>query len=380
MLIALVIVCVFFLAYSNGANDNFKGVATLYGSNTASYRTALIWTSAATLLGSIVSITFATSLAHTFSGAGLVPDELAGTIPFLLAVGAAGAVTILLATILGMPTSTTHALVGAMVGAGIVNGFGSANIVNTTTLATKFAQPLLISPVVAVGGAATLYLIFTSLRKRWGIERDTCLCIGECAPQPVTISLDGTAILSQTGTTIHISRDDACREMYSGRVAGVNAQMCVDSVHYASSAAVSFARAVNDTPKIAIILLATGALGAPVWSLGLVTLAMVAGGLINSRKVAETMSKHITSLNPGQGLTANLTTAALVLVASQFGLPVSTTHVSCGSIFGIGLVNGKRDWKTIGQIGLTWLTTLPLGMAIGAGVFYLVQHWASAAS
>jgi len=144
-------------------------------------------------------------------------------------------------------------------------------------------------------------------------------------------------------------------------------------VHYASAGAVSFARAVNDTPKIAVLLLATGALGAPLWVLLMVTVAMAAGGLLNSRKVAETMSKHITTLNSGQGLTANLTTAGLVLVASRFGLPVSTTHVSCGSIFGIGLVNGKRDWKTIGKIGVTWLTTLPMGMAIGAGVYYFVR-------
>jgi len=370
MIILLLIVAVFFLAYSNGANDNFKGVATLYGSNTASYRTALLWTTAATILGSAVSMTFAATLAKTFSGSGLIPDDLAGTLPLLLAVGAAGAVTILLATILGMPTSTTHALVGALVGAGLVHG---ATSVNFDTLAVKFAQPLLLSPIVAIGGAAVLYFIFTTLRKRWGVESETCLCVGECAPQPVTISQDGTAMFSQTGASVHISRDDVCRELYSGRVVGVNAQTVVDTVHYASAGAVSFARAVNDTPKIAVLLLATGALGAPLWALLMVTVAMAAGGLLNSRKVAETMSKHITSLNSGQGLTANLTTAGLVLIASRFGLPVSTTHVSCGSIFGIGLVNGKRDWKTIGKIGVTWLTTLPMGMAIGAAVYYFVR-------
>ena len=86
MTILLLIVAVFFLAYSNGANDNFKGVATLYGSNTASYRTALLWTTAATILGSAVSMTFAATLAKTFSGSGLIPDDLAGTLPLLLAV------------------------------------------------------------------------------------------------------------------------------------------------------------------------------------------------------------------------------------------------------------------------------------------------------
>lgn len=96
---------------------------------------------------------------------------------------------------------------------------------------------------------------------------------------------------------------------------------------------------------------------------------MAAGGWLNSRKEAETMSRHITVLNTGQGLTANLMTAFLVLGASRMGVPVSTTHVSCGAIFGIGLVNGKREWSTIGKIGATWLTTLPLGFALGVAFY-----------
>ncbi len=369
MIIIFLIVAVFFLAYSNGANDNFKGVATLYGSNTASFRTALIWTTVATLLGSAVSIIFAQKLAIAFSGKGLIPDDLAGTTELVLAVAVAGAVTIMLATIIGMPTSTTHALTGALVGAGLVS---SANNVDWGVLGTKFAQPLIMSPIMAVVIASIAYIILSKTRKRLGVNHQTCICIGETAPQPVAIHHDGTATLARTGKTITISNDQKCFERYQGSVVGVNAQTCVDVKHFISAGAVSFARAVNDTPKIAALLLATGALGAPVWTLALVAIAMAGGGLLNSRKVAETMSKHITTLNTGQGLTANLTTASLVLIASNFGLPVSTTHVSCASIFGIGLVNGKRDWKTITRIGITWLTTLPLGMAIGAGTYWLL--------
>ncbi|MCP4203689.1 MAG: inorganic phosphate transporter, partial [bacterium] len=58
-----------------------------------------------------------------------------------------------------------------------------------------------------------------------------------------------------------------------------------------------------------------------------------------------------------------------VLGASRIGVPVSTTHVSCGAIFGIGLVNGKLEWSTIGKIAATWLTTLPLGFALGFGLY-----------
>jgi PiT family inorganic phosphate transporter len=94
---------------------------------------------------------------------------------------------------------------------------------------------------------------------------------------------------------------------------------------------------------------------------------------VQSRKVAHTVSQRITTLNPGQGFTANLVTALLVIGASRMGVPVSTTHVSCGCIFGISAANGVRRWRTIGLFLLTWLTTLPLGLALGAGSLSLIR-------
>ena len=85
------------------------------------------------------------------------------------------------------------------------------------------------------------------------------------------------------------------------------------------------------------------------------------------------MSLRIADLNTGQGFTANLTTAFLVLFASNWGVPVSTTHVSCGSIFGIGLANRSCQWKTVVEILLTWLTTLPLA-ALLAAILYALIH------
>jgi PiT family inorganic phosphate transporter len=72
----------------------------------------------------------------------------------------------------------------------------------------------------------------------------------------------------------------------------------------------------------------------------LIAVVMAAGGVLNARRVAETTSRRITRMNPGQGFTANLVTAALVIGDSRLGLPVSTTHVSVGALFGIGLVSG----------------------------------------
>ena len=96
---------------------------------------------------------------------------------------------------------------------------------------------------------------------------------------------------------------------------------------------------------------------------------MAIGGLLNARKVAETMSRKITTMNHGQGFTANLTTAILVVLASLYGLPVSTTHVSVGSLFGIGLTTGKANADMMSAIVLAWLVTLP-SAAIASGAIY----------
>jgi len=103
---------------------------------------------------------------------------------------------------------------------------------------------------------------------------------------------------------------------------------------------------------------------------------MALGGLVGARKVADTMSKKIVTLNSGQGFVANLTTAALVIAASRFGLPVSTTHVATGGLFGIGTINKTAKGKTIANILLAWVTTLPVGALVGAGTYLLMRAFA----
>ena len=366
---------VFWLAWSNGANDNFKGVATLYGSGTASFRRALAFATITTLLGSMVSVYLADTLVKRFSGAGIVPaEQIDGA--WLIAVAAAGGATILLATVLGMPTSTTHALIGALVGAGIMTNPAG---IHWNRLWIRFAQPLLLSPVAAIGATVVLYPLVHRVRRAMGVDRQTCVCIGNAAPQPVVVRSDGSAVqlAADSGhARVEIGKVDRCVERYDGNVVGFDAQSAVDTAHYLSAGAVCLARAVNDTPKIAALILAAGAVTGSVGisaPLAMVAGAMALGGLLHARRVAETMSRRVTTLNPGQGLTANLVTSALVLTASRWGMPVSTTHVSCGSILGIGLVNRRAQWKTVARIAVTWLTTLPMGALLGAGFCWLLR-------
>ncbi|MDB6139094.1 MAG: phosphate transporter, partial [Verrucomicrobiaceae bacterium] len=132
--------------------------------------------------------------------------------------------------------------------------------------------------------------------------------------------------------------------------------------------AVSFARGLNDTPKIAAPLLLVPSLSGCT-GLVAVALAMAVGGLLGARRVAETMAHKITGMNPGQGCAANLSTTALVLLGSKYGLPLSTTHVSVGSLLGIGVITGQAKWKSVIPILLSWIVTLPCAALIGAVAF-----------
>ena len=145
----------------------------------------------------------------------------------------------------------------------------------------------------------------------------------------------------------------------------------IRGLHFLSAATICFARAVNDTPKLAALLLAAKATGVEV-SFWIVAAAMAVGGLLNGRRVAETMSKKIVPLAHEQGLVANLVTSGLLLSASSFGLPVSTTHVSVGSISGTGFVTGNLDQGELGKIVLSWVITLPLAALLAAGTAFLV--------
>ena len=368
----ILVIAVFWLAYSNGANDNFKGAATLYGSATANYGRALKLATITTLAGSVLSLLLASTLAKAFSGNGFVPPEVAGTPSLLIAVGVAAAATILLATFLGMPTSTTHALTGALLGVSVVVG---GSLAPGGNLWSSFFLPLLVSPALALVAASIVYPVLRAARLYLGVSRETCICVGsEWAPVLAGAGENLAVARNSSAVTLSVAPSAQCAARYQGRVIGLDAQTAVNGLHYFSAAAVCFARAVNDTPKIAALLLAGGMAGGAHWGLGLVAAAMALGGWLNSRRVAETMSRRITELNAGQGLTGNLITAALVLGGSLLGVPVSTTHVSCGSLFGIGFVTGAARWKTVSAILLAWATTLPCGALLGAAAFWMLTR------
>ena len=158
-MLILITIAVIVVAYANGANANFKGVASLFGSGTTSYRMAVNWAAVTTAAGCVAAMFLAASLLKTFSGKGLVPEALIAQPSFLLSVAAAAGATGLLATRFGFPVSTTHILTGALLGAG-----WTAGDVNLAKLWESFIKPLLLSPVLALAAGMVLHGILKTLR------------------------------------------------------------------------------------------------------------------------------------------------------------------------------------------------------------------------
>lgn len=370
-LIILLIAAVFFLSYANGANDNFKGVATLYGSGTLSYRRALFLATLTTLAGSLVSLFFAQNLMKAFSGKGIVPDALAGTPPLLVVVAAASAFTIFLATRSGMPASTTHAIVGALFGIAFVT---QRTGINWDAMAHTFFLPLVVSPFLAAGLSFVATLLSQKALSFAGISEEACVCVETCANgKQVQVQSDGTLTLyGSSSLGVKVDTVKNCAVHGEGKITGVSTKKIRDALHVFSAGTVCFSRAVNDTPKIAALLLAASFVN-PSMALVWVAAAMLAGGFLSAKKVAETISLRITTLEPQEALCANVTTAFLVLFASNHGLPVSTTHVSCGSIFGAGAARKNVAARTAAGIAAAWLTTLPVAALTSALLFVFAR-------
>lgn len=365
---AIILLATLCLAYANGANDNFKGVATLFGSGTTNYRRALTWATVTTLLGSLTAVFLAGTLLKSFSGKGLVDTELAATADYGAAVALGAGLTVLIATRLGMPISTTHSLVGALVGAGWIAG----SAIHLGKLGGGFFVPLLVSPFLALFVTVLMYPVLTFARRRWGITSETCLCVGNETVEVVATSCNSVALERAEELSIRLGDVVTCQSRYQGKMLGVDAGTVLDRLHFLSAGMVSFARGLNDTPKIAALLLLAPALGG-FSSTALVGVVIAVGGLVSARRVAETMSQKITSMNHGQGFTANFITGLIVIGASRLGLPVSTTHVSCGSLFGIGTITRQAHWSVIGKILGAWLITLPMGATLGAVCYWCVR-------
>ncbi len=268
-----------------------------------------------------------------------------------------------------MPISTTHALLGGLTGVAILSG-GWTNFHYSALVSSAFI-PLLLSPLIAVG---LTRLTFPLLRRVFPMVRD-CICVSPAKAAPAELApaagLKMEAVAVHPFPVITVDRAEDCAVHSSGARWRTDLN---ELIHWFSGGGISFSRGVNDTPKIAALLLAPS-LGISPWlALGGVAVAMALGGMLGARKVARTISEKVTDIHPVEGTGANLATAVLVTMASPLGLAVSTTHVSVGSIFGVATSQAKRtDWGMVRQIVLSWVVTLPMGALLGSLCYLLIS-------
>ena len=349
---ALLVLLTLALAYANGANDVSKGVATLVGSGVTDLRRALRWGTAWTVAGGVTAAFASQGLVAVFSGKDLLAAMPGSDFLVAVAVGAIG--WLVIATRTGLPVSTTHSLVGGLVGVGIAAG-GTAGV-HWAAVVTKIAVPLAVSPLVALALMVASYPLIGFAFRRFNRY---CVCVER--EEQVMLGAGSAAVLTG-GSAVRIIAGADCP---SAVVARVNA---MDSMHWLTSGATSFFRGMNDTPKIlALGVLAAAAAGiATEWFFLLVALAMGLGSYIAGRRVTETLAEKVTTICHDDGFAANLVTSALVAIASFHALPVSTTHVATGAITGVGARKADVRWRVVRDMVLAWVVTLPVAGIIAA--------------
>ena len=387
----LVLVLVLALAFANGANDVPKGIATLTGAGVARPRTALLWGIATTAVGCLLSLQFSKKMTALFSN-GIVSAR--PTPAFAAAVLIGTVAWVALATLRTLPVSTTHALTGALLGAGTLFAAGS---VHWDTLLVKVVEPLLISVLVAYVVSVLLALVVRGIAKLAAVPAADALtddpattstpeatapdltateatAAAVTAPEATAPGVTATGV---TATGVTATGVTATGVTATGVTAtGVTARRASDRVlavaHWLTSGLTGLARGLNDTPKIVAVgafALLSGVTPTMV-AIGVAAAMALGGYLVGARLVAR-LGTGVVRMSHTEGFTANLTTAVLVGLGAFQGLPMSTTHVSVGAIAGsAGVDAGRISGRTVRDFAIAWLVTPPFAAAVAA-VAYL---------
>ena len=302
--------------FTNGFHDTATAMATPIATGALSPKVAVTISGVLNLVGAFLS----TEVAKTISG-GIVDDSL--VTPTMIFAGLVGAITWnLLTWLLGLPSSSSHALFGGLIGAVIVGAGTGA--VNFDTVVEKILVPAVASPILAgVVALIATFLAYTITRR--GRERDVN------------------------------------RGFRLGQVA--------------SASLLSLAHGTNDAQKtmgvITLTLISVGVLkhgsGPPVWVIVSAGLAIALGTYVGGWRIIRTMGSGLTDVQSPQGFAAGTAATTVILASTHMGFALSTTHVSSGGILGAGL--GRRlaevRWGVAGRMVLAWVFTLPAAALVG---------------
>jgi PiT family inorganic phosphate transporter len=318
-LVAVVVVALFF-DFTNGFHDTANSIATTVSTRAMSPRAAVAMAAILNVAGAFVSFEVAATIAKD------IVDQEAITLSVVLA-GLVGAITWNLVTwFYGLPSSSSHALIGGMLGSAVVAA--GWDVVNWDGLKEKVLAPSLIAPFLGVAIAFALILAIT-----WIVARRR--------PTRVNWFFRRAQLLS--------------------------------------GGFVAFTHGTNDAQKtmgiIALALVASGHLGAdferpPLWVIVSAALAMGAGTYAGGWRIIRTLGTRIAKIDPPQGFAAQTTCAGILWATAHNGFPVSTTHTISGSVLGAGAVKGFSAvrWGVAGNILLAWVLTIPMAALVGAGM------------
>lgn len=352
------------VAYVNGANDVSKGIATLVGSGVTNLQRAVLWGALWTGIGGIAATFLAHAMLQTF-GKGLLGHGIHATLGAAAASIVGAALWVAIATRKGLPVSTTHGIVGSVAGVAVV-AYGLHGI-NWSALGGKIILPLLLSPLISLGLTAALIRLSRRLVPDATVD---CMCV-QVEPQELQLSGNGAAALSVIAAPrIHLESCASSARSYAG--------ITINHLHWLTSGATSFARALNDAPKMAALvlgaLLLSGRSEPPIFYFAVITAGMVTGSWFAGRKVTEVLAGKVTRMDHREGFVANLVTAALVGPGAALGLPMSTTHVAAGGIMGIAAGGPEKiNRRTVRDLISAWVVTLPAAALLGLMSFFVLK-------
>ena len=320
-MVVLVIALALFFDFTNGFHDTANAMATPIATGALKPKVAVLLAAVLNLVGAFLS----TEVAQTISGGIIHEDQLSAAVfPAVIFAGLIGAITWnMLTWLLGLPSSSSHALFGGLIGATIV-GVG-ASAIDFGVVMSKVILPAIIAPLTAG------IIAFTATKLAYVITRR------------------------------YDTKPDGRDGFRFGQIF--------------TSSLVALAHGTNDAQKtmgiITLLLITVGWQTSPepeTWVVFACAITIALGTYMGGWRIIRTLGKGLTDVKPAQGFSAEASTASTILASSALGFALSTTQVASGSVIGSGL--GRRGstvrWRTVGRIMVGWLLTLPAAGGVGA--------------
>ncbi|HEX2905190.1 MAG TPA: inorganic phosphate transporter [Jatrophihabitans sp.] len=325
VLLFIVVITALTFDFTNGFHDTANAMATSIATGALKPKAAVALSAALNLLGAFLSIKVAATIAGGIVSADVI------TLPIVFA-GLLGAIVWNIVTwMFGLPSSSSHALIGGVIGATMASAGASA--VHGHSIVAKVIVPAVLSPIIAALVAA----LATRLAYR---------------------------------TARPDERPRSHRYFRLGQLA--------------SASLVSLAHGTNDAQKtmgvITLALIADKELAPhsdpPVWVITACALAIAAGTYLGGWRVIRTMGHRLTHIEPPQGFAAQTSAAIVLLTATQGGLPLSTTHITSGAVLGSGMgkKGAKIRWSVAGSMVVAWVLTLPAAGLVAGGLGLIVDN------